>query len=158
MKRILEIVMFSLVIITCLLSIYTFYPIAKRRIFPPKTTQPGEQVTGYDFSKYSASLLLVLRDGCIYCEANMPFYKILRPTPRVDIIYAIPGTDENAKLYVHQKMLHGKVLTLKHLGIKVVATQTMWLIDSKGLVVRFWRGEIDVSQKDEIMSILKKGL
>ncbi|GMV23129.1 MAG: hypothetical protein AMXMBFR57_30780 [Acidimicrobiia bacterium] len=52
-------------------------PGAVRPAIPLAKSGDRIAVPGVDFSKSDRTLLLVLKKGCVYCEASMPFYQQL---------------------------------------------------------------------------------
>lgn len=90
------------------------------------------------------TLVLALSVDCVYCTANMPFYRALlasRVRNEFNVVATFPQSKEIAREYLK---VHGLVVdeiqsaSLESMG--VFATPTLRIVDSQGAIFREWVG------------------
>jgi hypothetical protein len=100
------------------------------------------------------TLLLVLQQGCRYCEASSAFYRRLhneRSGTQPRMIAVVPGDKaEIARYLASQGVIVDDIITEKLSGIKVPYTPTLLLVDRAGKVIEGWVGKLDKHQESEV--------
>lgn len=128
--------------------------------------KPGEQVStlpGVDYSIAPATLLMIVKSDCGYCDASMPFYRriVARRTEQkstLRLIVGAPATDAGFDGYLGANGLSvDQTLMLNQGSLKVRATPTLLLVDSAGRVKNIWEGQLPETQERAVMDALFKG-
>lgn len=111
---------------------------------------------GVTWKENGTTLLLVLQEGCRYCEESAAFYRRLydqrsqRSIPR--IIAVMPGDREKSLHYLSERgVLVDDVLSESLHDLKVSATPTLLLIDHFGRVTDVWVGKLDQAQENKVI-------
>lgn len=118
------------------------------------------QLTEYAWSSHQHSLLIVVRDGCHYCQESMPFYrKLVRlrddgHTP-VDIVAISPDSRDVATKDLAKNEVDIPVIAPLDLSsLKVSGTPALILVDHSGAVEKCWIGKLDeIGENDVIASV-----
>ena len=121
--------------------------------------EPGEVLTidGETFSSYSKTLVVAMREGCQYCAESVPFYQsLLRQMSGVSEIRFLavlpPGSDRNYPSRLGLKFNDVRLLEFK--SLKLNATPTLLLLDSKGQISNVWVGKLSVAGEKEVLQAL----
>ncbi len=106
----------------------------------------------------TGALIVGLREGCVYCKESLPFYKRISEEEksgrlRTPALTIMPDDAVSGKI-----LLDEGGVALTHLydiplqSMRISATPTLILVDSKGEVKNAWVGELS---KDQEMSVLR---
>jgi hypothetical protein len=109
-------------------------------------------------SNGSKALLVVVRSGCAFCTASMPFYHSLtsgRPSGSTTrIIVVTPDDQDTADRYLSSHDVHAdQIITVRAGTFKASGTPTLYLIDSTGVVRNVWEGQLNPSQESEVKRV-----
>ena len=165
MKLTLENAMYLTVMIAC--CIVTAVVLLR----PPKLTltaapyKPGEvvgSVENVDYGKANKTLLIVVRSGCEFCSASMPFYRRLAETTRDrnDVRVLIVTRDDTlvAGRYLGGYQLQLPVVTSIDVSraLNIAATPTLILVNRTGTVKNVWVGQLSSGREKEVIRELFK--
>src|SRR5262249_2048298 len=145
---------------------------AKNYFSKPKQLNPpgaefvkGERIKdipGVDFSTYSNTVLLALNTGCTYCTQSIAFYKRLaefvsKNNGSCQIIALFPNKEDKVSEYVKEHQLPIKYVgKVDYDALKVKATPSLILADSRGKIKEYWTGKLSEDREKEVFnSILK---
>lgn len=113
-----------------------------------------------DWSHHDATLVLVLRVGCPYCEQSMPFYRELANMERsgntaVHVVAAFPDDPAAVQRYMqaHQLDIESVRVNLGEIGI--TGTPTLLVVDRGGHLLRKWVGALSGAGEKEVLSVLR---
>lgn len=139
----------------------------------PKTDRipysPGEAfkpVAGFSPSPGKASLVLVVKDGCPFCTASMPFYQKmsakLQHARSMEFVGVCPQEEAMCNAYLKS---HDLTFT-RTVGIassvmadmRVLGTPTIMLIGETGKVENVWLGKLTQQREDEVVAAIDRKL
>ena len=129
------------------------------------TYQPGERLPTFpavDFTRADQTLLLVVRDGCHYCEASMPFYRTLTEAVRgneqaVQLAAVTPGAPDAGRQYLQRYGVSVALVSQSSLNqLKVPGTPTLILADKNGIVSQVWVGQLNESDQSAVLKALRR--
>lgn len=137
---------------------------------PPSQSQPrpsyqvGEAfpaLGNFRAQKGVASLLLVLRDGCKYCDASMPFYQRIaevgrKALGRLEVVASCLDPTDVCKAYLTRHNVGVKSVSVRGETLKIGGTPTLILIDERGLIEAVWSGQLAPSREDEVLAAIGK--
>jgi len=112
---------------------------------------------GFQWSDHNRTLVLALKDGCVYCDNSMPFYRRLATLQDgrqagAFLIAAVPDSSEKAKEMMERHNLSVPVVAESRLNtLKVAGTPTLILVDKQGKVLKVWVGVLSVASEDEVI-------
>jgi thioredoxin-related protein len=128
--------------------------------FRPKQTLTSPPVgstvslSGVDWEKNGTTLLMVLQEGCRYCDESAPFYRRLhdqRSGQQPRMVAVIPGEKAETVRYLSDHgVLADDVINTSLDKIKVTATPTLLLVDQSGQVKGSWVGKLDENREKEV--------
>jgi len=115
-------------------------------------------ITNVNWASHDRTLLMVLRNGCHYCEESMPFYRRLTSAIEIQRIQA-----SVVALVPHEPRLEEQVfraygLTVPVVGnvpfasLKVMGTPTLLLVDNHAKVRKIWIGQLGPDGEAEVMT------
>jgi hypothetical protein len=135
---------------------------ARGRPAAPPIYQAGEQiqVRGVDFATTDRTLLLVVRQGCRFCDESMPFYRKLGTdsavTARTRIVLVAPDDESVSR---EELARHGvqvaQVVTVPLGDLKVRGTPTAIIVNRTGTVQRVLTGRLDDAGQEALVEALK---
>jgi hypothetical protein len=112
------------------------------------------------FSEARKTVVLVLQEGCHFCAASMPFYRIIanEVKQRSDLRLAvlIPTDADHAKRYLDEHALEASVVrqaSFEALG--VVGTPTLLIVDASGAIVDVWQGVLSDQEQRTVLATMK---
>lgn len=160
----LEFVAHILIIIVALLVIGLF---VQRYIGPApqnqaihKTPTIGKKISLNDFNWSSSknNVLLVMQEGCPYCEASMDFYKTLIQRSQgkdVRIMAIFPPDNKGVDKYLSDRGVSGiEVKQVQFDSLEVEGTPTIIFANEQGEITNAWRGKLSASKEAEVFSLL----
>jgi hypothetical protein len=112
---------------------------------------------GINWGHNKQTLLLVLRNGCHFCDDSAGFYRRLvqesQASGSTTFVAVLPGTVDDSRKY------------LEHLGVPITeirqevpgalgvqGTPTLLLINDKGMVTKSWVGRLPTEKEGEVIS------
>jgi hypothetical protein len=116
----------------------------------------------YQWANHPKTMILALRVGCHFCEANIPFYRTLSELQEQDklnahLLVVMPDDRLTAT-----KMLESSGLQLDGLygeslhALNVSGTPTLMLLDNNGRIQRAWVGQLDTDSENQVFRVLEK--
>jgi len=143
--------------------------VAKRLLLKSHSSESGTQgvaagtkinLTDIDFARNGQTLLLVLSINCKFCSASAPFYQNLArgsgSTHGTKLIALLPQQIEQSREYL--KSLNVPIDEVKQTqpaSVGVRATPTLILINSAGIVINSWVGQLQSDKETEVLSQLQ---
>lgn len=115
---------------------------------------------GINWSSHDQTILLVLRDGCPFCEYNMAFYRTLsylssRGEVNISLIAVFP--DDQAvvhKLLAKEHLTITAIPAVRLQSLRVTATPTILLVNHIGRVTKAWQGALSKTGESEVLHVL----
>jgi len=121
----------------------------------------GEFVTnaGQPLVGQKGGLVVVIRQGCIYCSESMPFYRELVKTHAPagpPLIFLMPGSKEANVNYLKSNLgTEEDVQMFSQNSLHVSGTPTLVLLDSSSHIQKVWVGKLSPSQEIEVKTTVK---
>jgi len=107
-----------------------------------------------NWQENGSTLLMVLQEGCKYCEESAPFYKRLhdqRVGTQPRMLTVIPGEATETARYLSDRGLPTDgIINARLADVNVAATPTLLLVDATGHVKAVWIGKLDESRQNEV--------
>jgi hypothetical protein len=130
------------------------------RPVPPVYTA-GERITlqGVDFAGADRTLLLVVQQGCRFCDESMPFYQRLSANPqlaeRTRLVVVAPDDEgvTREELAKHDVEVH-QIVRAALGGLKVRGTPTAIMVSRQGVVQRIWTGLLREEEQADLLQAL----
>jgi hypothetical protein len=125
----------------------------------------GEKISappGYDWHRSPPTLLVAVRDGCVYCERSYPLYRRLEGLERdnhlnAHLLMFTPDDPTRASALLSSQGITAQAVTNTPLSsINVSATPTLLLVDANGRLLQSWVGELDASKSDALIAQLRR--
>jgi hypothetical protein len=119
-------------------------------------------LSDYQWSANPETLVLGVRDGCHFCQASMPFYRLLSEAERAGKLHAhllavMPDPPEVGVLDMHSGGVDVRGVFNHPLSeLHVDVTPTLLLVDSQGKIERAWVGQLSDSQQKTVLNALEK--
>jgi len=130
---------------------------------PPAISLVGKKLSfdGIDRTKNQQTLLLVLQQGCRFCEESMPFYHRLidelANQTKTHIIALLPHSNDENKRYLKDETLEiADVRQVSPLTLGVQGTPELLLLDDTGTIIEQWKGKLPPNQENDVISRLKR--
>ena len=148
------------IIVTLLVAAQFFGP----RFFGDRALKKGDRLptlVGYDWTR-TPTLAFVLRQGCHFCEASMPFYRhlvSLRDAGRLNAQFIALFPDEGnvgANILKSQNVSMPVFSNIKMRTFKVQGTPTLILADKSGRVSSTWVGELSSTDEENLIQTVQK--
>ncbi len=117
---------------------------------------------GYSWASHSRTLILAIREGCVYCKNSVPFYRRLsglreRSQLRANFLAVMPDSQEvGAEFLTANNIGVDKVYSLPLSEIKVSGTPSLLLLDNKGQVEKVWVGQLPGNMEDAVLAAVRK--
>jgi len=134
---------------------------------PPISLKVGDQLPSlpaYDWKAHERTLVLVLKNGCRFCEESIPFYRKLAELEKSNqtdahLIAVFPDDPAAVRQLLETQRLAVEAFPGVELTqLKVEGTPTLILIDRQGRVSKVWVGELEAAgQADVVTAISKAG-
>jgi len=154
----------NILIITVLLLIGGTY--VKSRVGHHQgSLSPGEKINaphGYDWHNHPQTLVVAVRQGCIYCERSYPLYRKLDGLEhdsrlKAHMLVVMPDDPANgAALLKSQGLTTQSVPNTSLREIKISGTPTLLLVDANGRLLQSWVGELDASKAEALVAQLRR--
>lgn len=149
----------------CLVAgvVYMNYVAAPSR--PVESVKAGDvlpDVPGLDFGSHSKTLVIVLKEGCPYCEGSSPFYRELQDLERsgdgaVGLVAVF-----NDPLEVASRALRTQELQIRLVGgvrldqWKINVIPTLLMVDGRRRVLSTWEGLLTRKAESEVKAALQR--
>lgn len=120
-------------------------------------------VPGYDWTRSESTLVLGLHVGCVFCEANMPFYRGLinlerTGKTRVHIIAVFPDMRADVEQEIASELPEVSFWPSSHFdALHIRVTPTLFLVDRTGTVHDVWFGELSNVQQGSVLKAIEPG-
>lgn len=130
----------------------------------PQTVLPavGKRVAlvGANWPDHRLSIVIAMTTTCSFCAASLPFYERLSAavgnSPGVALLVVSPEPTERVRSFLKiNRVQSSNVLQASLPSIGVVATPTVIALDSGGVVKRVFRGLLDDSRQNELLSLVR---
>jgi|SRR5882724_7249490 len=117
---------------------------------------------GYSWASHSKTLILAIREGCVYCKNSVPFYKRLsdlreKSQMRAAFLAVMPDSRETGSQFLTANNIGvDGMYSLPLSDIKVSGTPTLLLLDNQGRIEKAWVGQLPAAQENAVLAALKK--
>lgn len=117
---------------------------------------------GYDWNKHDYTLLLALKQNCIYCIKSMPFYRrltLLEQSQQITVhLLAIFPDDQlsvkNTLMAEHLNLEAIPNIALQ--SVNIVGTPTLVLLDHTGHIMNSWEGQLPSDFESQVIREMEK--
>jgi hypothetical protein len=116
------------------------------------------KISGVEWSDSQRTIVLALSTHCHFCTASGDFYKRLQEVARargVPIVAVLPQPTDEARSYLLN--LGVPILVVKQApldSVSLSATPTLIVVNSEGVVIDSWTGQLSPEFEKEVMSKL----
>jgi peroxiredoxin len=117
-------------------------------------------LTPIDFARADQTLLLVVRDGCQFCENNMAFYRDLASALKgnetaVQLVAVTPTAPQTTHAYLGRYGVEIPLVSQSTFDqLKISGTPTLILTNRDGIVSNVWVGQLSDSRQAEVLRAL----
>lgn len=117
---------------------------------------------GYQWQNYSKTLIVGVREGCIFCEHSYPLYRKLEAMEHdhrmsAHMLFVMPDNPvAAAALLRSQDITSASVPDVALSNLKISGTPTLLLVDANGRLLKSWVGELDSAKSDELVAALRR--
>jgi hypothetical protein len=124
----------------------------RRPSIPPTGYAQGDvfgSVEGLDFREVPSTAILFLQSTCKFCTDSMPFYRRLSEIPRRGRL-VVMGTESRERLEAYlaaHQFKPDRVIVVTPQATKVRGTPTILVVDTNGVVVEAWGGQLDSARE-----------
>lgn len=120
---------------------------------------PFPTLTNFRPEAGKRSLVLVVRDGCKFCDASMPFYQrlaiMIKRTPGTEMVgVCLNPADVCANYFGKNGVPVTRSVTAGTDKLKISGTPTLVLVDEQGRVDSVWVGQLPDVREQEVVSAL----
>ena len=125
----------------------------------------GERIVappGYDWHKYGQTLVVAVRNGCVYCEHNYPLYRQLDRLEhenhlKAHMLMVMPDDAQTGAALLAANGISSQNIPGTLLNrMKVYGTPTLLLVDANGQLLQSWVGELDASRADALVAQMRR--
>lgn len=122
----------------------------------PASPKAGERVeihgvTGADHRQLE---VFALQIGCHFCKESLPFYRKLvanNNVTRTRVVFVFPQKPSEAREYLAEAGIKDVDVEQADLSsVDVTGTPTILLLDSNGVIQKFWVGKLSSSREREV--------
>ncbi|HKV93488.1 MAG TPA: hypothetical protein VJW20_13155 [Candidatus Angelobacter sp.] len=126
---------------------------------------PGKKISaphGYDWHDHAPTLVVAVRQGCVYCERSYPLYRRLEGLEhdnhlKAHMLIVMPDDPTSgAALLKSQGISSQSVPSTVLSDIKVSGTPTLLLVDANGRLLQSWVGELEASKAEALVAQLRR--
>jgi len=152
-------------ILTIVVAIGIVTIAVQRLLLPSDATSNAPEVgtvvrfTDFDPSGTDKNVLLVLMQGCRFCEESMGFYSsLLQQNQNSDIKFVaiFPPETEDPSGYLKSYGVPGLEARYSKLSsLQVGGTPTIIITDATGKVTKTWSGKLSPEKEEEVIIFLK---
>ncbi len=119
---------------------------------------PGTRISlpGVDWSSHPSTLVVAISSTCPHCVNSSSFYsKLTRSAHRNPVVVVMPQSEETARSFLARSSITpSRMISANLSSIQVSVTPTLVLVSSSGVVKQTWVGELDDSQRREVLTVL----
>jgi hypothetical protein len=118
--------------------------------------------SGYSWASHSRTLMLAIREGCMYCKNSVPFYRRLsdlrqKSQLRANFLAVMPDSREaGAHFLAANNIGVDAIYSLPLSDVKVSGTPTLLLLDNQGRIENAWVGQLHTAQEYAVIAALQK--
>lgn len=126
---------------------------------------PGEKISaphGYEWRNHDQTLVVAVRQGCIYCERSYPLYQRLDSLEhsnslKAHVLVVMPDDPASGAALLKSKGITSQSIPNTLLSdLKVSGTPTLLLVDANGRLLQSWIGELDSSKAEAMVAQLRR--
>lgn len=126
---------------------------------------PGEKISaphGYDWHTHAQTLVVAVRQGCVYCERSYPLYRKLdglehSNSLKAHMLIVMPDDPASGAELLRSQQITSQSIPATPLGdVKVSGTPTLLLVDANGRLLQSWVGELDSSKAEALVAQLRR--
>lgn len=126
---------------------------------------PGEKISaphGYDWRNHDQTLVVAVRQGCVYCERSYPLYRRLEGLEhdnhlKAHMLIVMPDDPANEAAVLKSQGISSQSVPSTVLNdIKVSGTPTLLLVDANGRLLQSWVGELEPSKAEALVAQLRR--
>lgn len=129
----------------------------------PSTLQPtiGSTVnlSDFDWTRHSKTLVLALQTQCHFCNESVPFYKRLIERANgqnVKLIAVFPSNKEESVAHLRELGIPDLEVRQASLdSLRVGGTPTLILTNDKGQITNYWVGKLSPNKETEVLTHLQ---
>ena len=138
----------------------------------PSTLAPTQQsnlvgkslsLPGMDWNAAPLNIVLQISATCHFCSESMPFYQRLaaacnRQGGKAKLVVSSQDAVRTMQDHLGQQhVVVDNVLQSRMDALGIIATPTILVVDSRGVVKRVFVGKLDESREREMLSIVERG-
>jgi hypothetical protein len=145
----------------CFIVAHSYFAILPSWSAKHQAPEAGDKLSGInlDWAGNKKTLVMVLRQGCHFCEESLPFYRhilgIAKEGKNVHIVIAMDLSSDNGLNYLRTNDLNGaEFVTSSPTNVNVSGTPTLILVNNEGVVVNRWIGKLKLGAENEVMEQL----
>jgi hypothetical protein len=118
--------------------------------------------SGYAWASHSKTLILAIREGCVYCKNSVPFYQRIselrqKSQLRAAFLAVMPDSRETGSQFLAANNIGvDGMYSLPLSDIKVSGTPTLLLLDNQGRIEKAWVGQLPAAQENAVLATLQK--
>ena len=158
MRAKLELVLTAFMLITGVMVISSYARTYMRE--RSKVLHVGDHlpaIGGLNYAEHDRTLILMLKTGCEFCDASMPFYRELATASnaRHQDTFLVAVIPEDASIEEQILMTHKvPISVIGHIALnsmKVTGTPTLVLLDKQGAVQKLWVGQLSQQGEHDVL-------
>jgi hypothetical protein len=114
-------------------------------------------IPGLNWGQNKQTLLLVLQEGCHFCNDSAEFYRRLvnesQASAKTTFVAVLPGTVDDSRKYLERMgvpITEVRQEMLSALGVR--GTPTLLLMNDKGVVTKSWIGRLPTDKEREVIN------
>jgi thioredoxin-related protein len=151
------------IIVTCIVIVTGL--IIHDRVVGPTNRQEGvaagdtvAQLGHYKWFDHHQTLLVVLSQGCKFCENSLPFYRQLAKLEmeqnlQTHVLGVFPESAPAVTEYCERNALRFETLFgIDAASLNASGTPTLILVNVKGQVLRAWVGQLSEARQSEVLN------
>lgn len=114
-----------------------------------------------DYSLSETTVLLVVREGCRYCQESIPFYQKLAPAIRQTnggarlVVVSSDSPDTIQRFLSAHEIVADKIVQAPPGALKVPGTPTVIIATAEGKVESAWAGRLDAAEEARVISAVE---
>jgi hypothetical protein len=114
------------------------------------------EITGVDFVKNQATLLVVVKDACPACAASMDFYKRLASSPRrAKLVVLSQGPPDALGRLLDTHEFEPDQALSTDARLRIDGTPTLYLVDRDRTVIQAWVGQLPTRQEHDVIRAIR---
>lgn len=113
------------------------------------------------FQMHDTNLILVTSPTCHYCQISEPFHRrVAELAARTSTpLYVVVPDTRAARDYLNEaRLTHSVAYRNADMGVRVLGTPTLIMVDSLGVARRVWTGKIPRNMEDNVLQTISEHL